>query len=221
MTLFVALINVCNVYAADGIQIIDSKKSEENLFVHKGDFIYLDKSWYDYRFEVSPVKSIGSMKMEAVDSEEYLRVLKEVRFPLEAAGPYKIYFLAYKLKNDTSTLALTFKDNSTVVFGTYFKFSEEKLNQLAVHELGHQIAFRLMNDAKWKKYIKLRGLENSRIYNNHTEVFSNRPQEIFAEDFRLLFGGDAAMKAAHINKDIPTPDKAPGLKDFFLALVKK
>jgi hypothetical protein len=216
----VSSLNVSSVYAGDNIRTFSSEVSEKELLVPAGDKILLAKEWYDYEFEVSPVNTAGSFTMRAVDSEEYLQALQEVQFPLEAVGSYKIYFLTYKLKDSSSTLALSFQDGSAVVFGNYSALSEEKLHQLAVHELGHQVGFCLMNDRKWREYRKLRGIDNEKVFNDYTEIYQNRPQELFAEDFRLLFGGDKARMAPHLNSDLQSPDQIPELKEFFLSLVK-
>lgn len=213
------LLNFNSAFASENIQFFSSDLSEKELLVRSGDKLLLSKDWYGYEFELNPANAIGSLKMQAVDCGEYMEALQEVQFPLEAVGEYKINFLTYKLKNDFSTLALSFKDGSAVVFGTYAALSREKLHRLAVHELGHEVDFSLMDDDKWKEYIELRGIGDKAVYNDYAEIYENRPQEIFAEDFRLLFGGDAARTAAHLNSDLQSPDQAPGLREFFLSLI--
>jgi len=220
LVITILLLNFNAVYACDNIQTFRSDISDKELVVQSGDKLLLSKEWYGYEFEISPSKAIGSIQMQAVDDVEYMAALGEVKFPLEAVGEYKIHFLTYKLKNNSSTLALSFEDGSAVVFGTYAPLPKEKLHRLAVHELGHEVDFSLMNAGKWAEYRKLRGIGNEEVYNNYTEVYENRPQEIFAEDFRLLFGGDAAVKAAHLNSELQSPNHVPGLKEFFLSLVQ-
>jgi|GEM_PF-4526965 len=216
----ILLLNFNTVVACDNIQIIRSDISNKELLVQSGDKLLLSKEWYGYEFEINPSDTAGPLKLQAVDDEEYMAALREVRFPLDAVGEYKIHFLTYKLKNNSSTLALSFEDGSAVVFGTYAPLPKEKLHRLAVHELGHEVDFSLMDKEKWAEYKKLRGISDEEIYNNYTEVYENRPQEIFAEDFRLLFGGDAAVAAAHLNSELKNPDQIPGLKEFFLSLIE-
>jgi hypothetical protein len=215
----ILLFNVNPVYASGNIQTFSSTASEEALLTSSNDKLLLSKEWYDYKFEISPVNTIGSLKMQTVDREDYKQALREVRFPLEAVGEYKIYFLTYKLRDQFTTLALSFEDDSVVVFGNYGTLPQEKLHRLAVHELGHQIDFQLMDDDKWREYKKLRGIENQTVFNNYTETYENRPQEIFAEDFRLLFGGEEARKTTHLNRDLKSPDEIPELKEFFSSLI--
>ena len=214
------ILNVNPVYASDNILAFSSEVSEKELLDWSGDKVFLAKEWYDAKFEISPENTIGSLKMQAVDSEGYIRALEEVRFPVEAAGKYKIYFLAYKLRNSFSTLALSFKDGSAVVFGNYGTLPQEKIHQLAVHELGHQIDFRLMTEEKWQEYKKMRGIEDQAVFNNSAVEHKNRPQEIFAEDFRLLFGGEKARIAEHQNRDIKCPGEVSELAEFFLSLAE-
>lgn len=219
LVIAILLLNINTVFASDNIQTFRSDISDKELLVQSGDKLLLSKEWYGYEFEVSPSNTAGPLKMQAVDDAEYMAALREVQFPLEAVGEYKIHFLTYKLKNNFSTLALSFEDGSVVVFGTYAALSQEKLHRLAVHELGHEVDFSLMNNEKWTEYKKLRGISNEKVYNNYTEVYENRPQEIFAEDFRLLFGGDASVIAEHLNSELKSPDQIPELKEFFLSLI--
>lgn len=205
--------------AAANIQLIDDQISEKELVVKSGDKMMLAKAWYTYSFEVNENRTAGSLEMKAVDKTGYEKALSEVTFPLEAVGDYKIYFLDYRLKNYAAAQALSFMDNSCVVFGTYYDLSLDKLHQLAVHEMGHQVDFHLMTGAKWSEYNKLRGLTDSAKYNNTNSTYENRPQEIFAEDFRLLFGGENARKITHLNKTLPHPETVQGLKDFYLSLL--
>jgi hypothetical protein len=214
----ILLLNFNNAFASDNIQTFSSDISDQELLAQSGDRLMLSKDWYGYEFEISPSNTAGPLKMQAVDDAEYVRALDEVQFPLETVGEYKIHFLTYKLKNNFSTLALSFKDGSTVVFGTYAALPLEELHRLAVHELGHEIDFSLMDNNKWREYKKLRGIGDETVYSNAAEVYVNRPQEIFAEDFRLLFGGEAAKTAAHLNSGLASPDQVPGLKEFFLSL---
>jgi hypothetical protein len=209
-----------NAYAADNIQLINADDSNKDIVVKAGDKLMLDKTWYSQKFEINPTNAQGDRKMLAVDQTEYRTALNEVNFPLAKVGAYKVYFLDYRLEDYASAMALTFKDDSTVVLGTYYPYSKSTIHQLAVHELGHQVDFQLMDSSKWETYKKLRGITDSSIYNNYTDVYENRPQEIFADDFRLLLGDEEAREAEHLNTKLPNPESVPGLKEFFLSLAK-
>lgn len=220
LSFFIILSLGVNAYAADNIQLINADVSNRNIVIKSGDKLMLDKSWYTQKFEINPVNSQNNKKMMAIDANEYNAALNEVNFPLSKLKEYKVYFLDYRLKNYPSAMALSFKDNSAVIFGTYYAYSKRTINQLAVHELGHQVDFQLMNSTKWETYKKLRGITDNSIYNDYSEVYENRPQEIFADDFRLLLGGEAAKKTEHLNTKLPNPENVPGLKEFFLRLAQ-
>lgn len=202
---------------ADSIQYLSGPSAQE-LFVREGDKLFLTKTWYNYRFEVNTKIADNALQMSQADSVEYEEAMSEVAFPLSSIGEYKIYFLNCRLANYPSALALSFLDDSTLVFGTYYPLPKAKIHQLAVHELGHQVDFKLMTPARWKEYLKLRGLTDREVYDNAGSIYENRPQEIFAEDFRLLFGGAKAREIPHLNRSLPDTAEVPGLKDFFLSL---
>lgn len=201
--------------AAENIKLVDSHTSENELLYYSEKKLMLDKKWYNYKFEIDEQKS---NELTTVDQNEYETALKSVTYPQEKIKDYKIYFLASSLKDYPTTVALTFHDNSSVVFGTFTALSKETIHHLAVHELGHQVDFQLMDDAKWYQFKKLRGISNTQIYNNYGEIYENRPQEIFAEDFRLLFCGDSLNQTPHLNKTLIKPELVAGLKEFFLSL---
>ena len=90
------------------------------------------------------------------------------------------------------------------------------------HEVGHvfQQQYAPVSSARaWPEYLTLRGICNDPLYADDSPRM-NRPVEIFAEDFRYLFGGPEACYSGTIeNPNIPLPDHVPGLKEFFAALV--
>ncbi|MBN1884514.1 MAG: hypothetical protein JW876_03180 [Candidatus Krumholzibacteriota bacterium] len=89
------------------------------------------------------------------------------------------------------------------------------------HELGHvyQTAFLPDDDAGgWERYLDMRGI----LGNFQFSAFSThayRPREIFAEDFRYLFGGEEACYTGGIeNPDLVLPDEIEGLESFIVSL---
>jgi hypothetical protein len=97
----------------------------------------------------------------------------------------------------------------------------EQQHYTVAHELGHAIHRTFMPDdtsALWQEFRELRRITDTGVYNNYG-VHKNRPNEIFAEDFRFLFGGELANYCGSIeNSDLPLPTEVPGLKEFFLSL---
>lgn len=221
-------------FASNQIKLFKTQDSINNTVENNNGALMLRQNWYGMKFEINPVKQYGLRKLNAVDIDEYAKALKEVNFGInqnsvkesvynEIYSPVSvnIYFLDCRLKDYSNAMALSFKDNSIVVFGSYYTLSKQTIHRLAVHEMGHQIDFQLMNSEKWNEYKKLRGIEDTYKYKDSSKVYNERPQEIFAEDFRLLFGGEASREATHLNSNLQDPTKITGLKEFFLSLVSQ
>jgi hypothetical protein len=70
----------------------------------------------------------------------------------------------------------------------------------------------------WNSYRWIRGITNTDIYfAGASHAF--RPKEIFAEDFRVLFGGEEASFGGRIeNTNIPAPAEVAGLFEFMADL---
>ena len=70
----------------------------------------------------------------------------------------------------------------------------------------------------WRAYAGLRGLDASDA--GLSRDHASRLTEIFAEDFRVLFGGDIARCGGEIeNHDITSPEDVEGLREFMLSLL--
>jgi hypothetical protein len=91
---------------------------------------------------------------------------------------------------------------------------------IIAHELGHAFHNRHMPEgsALWTDYRRLRGIQDTSKFSN-TAAHAYRPREIFAEDFRVLFGGEEAAFEGRIeNTEIASPDVIPGLDGFMVGL---
>lgn len=210
---------ISKVFAIDNIKIHDVTASKEQIIVEENDKLLLKQDWYGLRFEINSSNTCytkyGIKRIKPVDIKEYERALRQVDFDLSLIGEYNVYFLDCILEDYSKTMALSFKDDSVVVFGTCKKMSKQEIHKIAVHELGHEIDFKLMNEEKWQEYKRIRGIENTEIYFNSSKIYSNRPQEIFAEDFRLIFGGELARRLPHLNSSLGDPNSNPELIKFF------
>jgi hypothetical protein len=95
----------------------------------------------------------------------------------------------------------------------------EHVHYTVTHEIGHVVHNTLMPDSRrdlWTEYSGLRGLSESVSF---AGPHASRLHEIFAEDFRVLFGGDLARCGGQVeNHEIVSPDEVRGLRDFMLAL---
>ena len=183
---------------------------------------YLSQIWYGQRFEVDESLVYGDKKLQKVDAVKYEKYLNEVdKRVIDKIGDYKVYIIQNKLKDYRSFAGLSFMDNTAVIFGSYYTMTDQTLATLAVHELGHNVDFQLMTPKLWKEYKEIRGITDAKVYNNNRPESKMRPQEIFAEDFRLLFGGADAKVKAHQNTDLYNPQDSEELKAFFEKLITK
>ncbi len=99
--------------------------------------------------------------------------------------------------------------------------SRETVAWTVTHEIGHAFHNRYLPDsdaAGWDRYLVVRGLDGEPAFSCYA-CHMNRPKEIFAEDFRYLFGCDESRVSGTLeNPDIPLPDEVPGLAGFFITL---
>jgi hypothetical protein len=110
--------------------------------------------------------------------------------------------------------------NSIVLSPGVAPVSVNHVHSLVAHELGHVVHNQLLPDDEgsgWATYRQIRGIEDTSIYNDGA-MHRNRPHEIFAEDFRYLFGGAEANYSNSIenpNLRAPSPYRTPGLHARF------
>ncbi|MCB9465055.1 MAG: T9SS type A sorting domain-containing protein [Candidatus Eisenbacteria bacterium] len=100
------------------------------------------------------------------------------------------------------------------------EYSDAEVHFLIAHELGHSFHRKHVpyGDERWDEYRRIRGLEDEDRF-RFDGAHADRPQEIFAEDFRVLFGGSLAAGSGSVeNDEVLRPDEVPGLGAFFLGL---
>lgn len=87
---------------------------------------------------------------------------------------------------------------------------------IIAHEMGHVFQHAYLPDpsSRWNRYKQLRGITDTDVYSSSSS-HPYRPHEIFAEDFRVLFGGSLAAYGGTIeNPELPSPTMVAGLRDF-------
>jgi len=96
----------------------------------------------------------------------------------------------------------------------------DHVHYTVVHEIGHIIHHALMPDSRrdlWQTYADLRGLPSAEVDPGGSHA--SRISEIFAEDFRVLFGGSRARCGGEVeNHDLASPESVDGLSEFMLSL---
>jgi hypothetical protein len=87
---------------------------------------------------------------------------------------------------------------------------------IVAHEMGHVFHNAYMPDGSglWDRYRRIRGITDTEKYSD-TSSHAYRPKEIFAEDFRVMFGGpDAAFGGQVENPGLESPLTVSGLEVF-------
>ena len=103
--------------------------------------------------------------------------------------------------------------------GVYPMEDGATLRALIVHELGHVIHHHFLSSdpSTWNTYIDIRDIEDDNVFHSGAS-HAFRPAEIFAEDFRALFGDELAASPAIENPTLVAPDQVPGLNVWFTNL---
>jgi hypothetical protein len=107
-------------------------------------------------------------------------------------------------------LGLYLPDNTIVIFDFLDVDLDYLVHDTVTHEIGHLI-FNQLNECEVEEYKRIRGIPKE--WSMESE-YANRPTEIFAEDFRLLFGGRKATRFSHMNKELRDPTRVRGLERF-------
>jgi len=98
------------------------------------------------------------------------------------------------------------------------EISRESAAYVVAHELGHVFQWRYLPTQairQWLAYRHVRGIEDSNVYHARAS-HAYRPVEIFAEDFRVLYGGPSAFFGGQVENPLITPPLAVAGLDAFL-----
>ena len=163
------------------------------------------------------IRNKGEGAFFPVDSATVVAALDDISYPI-ASLSFDVFILPYPRRGLLPSNA----DGTCIYLSPgVVPLSAQQIHALVAHETGHIVHHQLLPDDDtegWAKYRALRGIEDESIYNAGA-VHCNRPHEIFAEDFRYLFGGPLARYSDTIeNPDLPLPTAVPGLREFFLSL---
>ena len=158
----------------------------------------------------------GSTEWSPMSLEEVVSAVEEIGYPVTQLNIDIVILHVPRVEVAESSA------EGSVVFltpgrGTY---PTEHIHYTVVHEIGHIVHGALMPDARrglWLRYADLRGFE---LNDGGPDVpHAWRPHEVFAEDFRALFGGNLAAFGGRVeNHDLMPPAEVEGLREFFLSL---
>jgi hypothetical protein len=149
--------------------------------------------------------------VECLDQIEYPRMNVEV----------DVYLLPYPRADMLSSSA---SGSRVFLSPQVLEISHEGAAYIVSHELGHVFQYGHFSErleTRWDAYRRIRGIEDAAAFSNDG-AHAYRPREIFAEDFRVLFGGPSAYFGGRVeNPAIASPETVAGLDEFILALTTK
>ena len=118
-------------------------------------------------------------------------------------------------------LRSTAEDGTVYLSPGVLPFAREQVHFLVTHEVGHVVHQTFLPDADleaWEGYRDVRGIQNVARYHAGAR-HSDRPHEIFAEDFRRLYGGPLGSETAHENGALPDSRTVLSLRTYFASLL--
>ncbi len=154
-----------------------------------------------------------------MDVDEVMQAIEGIDFPVDEFDISVLILPAPRLEITESSA----EGNVIFLSPGRLPYSPEHIHYTVTHEIGHVVHNLFMPDNRldlWREYARIRGIDFDEHY--RATVHCNRLHEIFAEDFRFLFGDQLACYSGTIeNHELELPDAIPGLKEFFLSLPQR
>jgi hypothetical protein len=157
------------------------------------------------------IANAGDGSFHPVDPAEVVAAVYEMDPTIARTIDATIYILPLPRRGNLDSSA---SDGVVYLSPGVRAMAPEQVQALVCHELGHVFHRHYLpdDDAEgWAEYRRLRGITDESIYFDEAP-HKDRPHEIFAEDFRFLFGGPLARTSGSIeNADLVLPTSVPGL----------
>lgn len=161
------------------------------------------------------VSNPGDGMFHPFDASVVRQAIEGVRFPLAGISA-EVFVLPYPRRAGFESCAAP---GIILLSPGVWPLSEAHQHAEFTHELGHVVQYQRMPDSDagdWQRYREMRGISDADVY-NASAAHADRPHEIFAEDFRVLFG-DALAGGNLENPDLTSPASVQGLAGFMAAL---
>ena len=159
----------------------------------------------------------GDGAFHPFDPAQVRAALASVRFPI-ATVRAEIFLLPFPRRGGLESAA---GPGLILLSPGVLEIPVEHQHSQLVHELGHVVHYQMLPDADvsgWSRYRSLRGIADASTY-SASSPHADRPHEIFAEDFRALFGGALATYSGSIeNATLAPPAAVAGLDAFMHGL---
>lgn len=158
------------------------------------------------------VKSIGGFIYE----EDIIKALDELDFQYN--GDFTIHVLDYTAYTG-EILGMALPENTIILFDFIPMRLSMITQNVVTHELGH-LVYQSLTEEEQYKYKIIRGIPDDWDTYPRTD-YVNRPSELFAEDFRVLFGGEDASMGSHFNQELKQPRDVRRLERFIRQFEKE
>ncbi|MBD3162229.1 MAG: T9SS type A sorting domain-containing protein [Candidatus Eisenbacteria bacterium] len=208
-----------------GIEILapETVMSERSRVDSDGTLYLLDAEGVLRRFVISTADSVisnpGSGEFHPLEEDRVRAALQAIDPRFLSQLGFTIYLLPYPVASPLNSWA---GERTIYLSPGVYAMSEVQLHQLVAHEVGHILHRYFLPDDDhdgWSEYRWLRGIQDTTVFHDGA-IHKNRPHEVFAEDFRVLFGGERARADGSIeNPDLLRPDRVPDLEAFFFGLI--
>lgn len=182
-------------------------------------FVVHDRLRYELVTEVDDpiIANRGDGRFHPMSVEAVAAALEAVRLE-EVNLHVTVFVLPYPRRNILDSSA---REGMIFLSPGTRPVSDYAVHFTVTHEIGHVFQYRWMPDRDtqaWSDYGRLRGIDDSAVYHAGA-AHRDRPHEVFAEDFRYLFGGERANYSGSIENDaLPLPDRVAGLSEFLREL---
>ncbi|MFN8548753.1 MAG: hypothetical protein U0527_12510 [Candidatus Eisenbacteria bacterium] len=165
------------------------------------------------------ISNRGDGRFHPIEAREVEAALASIPSGFQGELDVDIYLLPYPRANCLRSSA----DGHAIYLspGVAASASGAEAAMLLTHELGHLVHDRFLPDADtagWRRFLALHSVDGDARYSADAP-HAFRPHELFAEDFRVLFGGELARGDGRVeNPEIGLPADTPGVRAFFLEI---
>ena len=203
--------------SVSGLLIHDADETLRDYCRNEGGRLYLElpggSRWELITSTTDPaITNPGDGSFHAFERSEVNAALAAVRFPLHQVSA-EVFILPYPRRLGLESAA---GPGLILLTPGVRPLSREHQHSEFVHELGHVVQYALFPDANaggWSEYAYMRGIDAPSF--NASAPHADRPHEIWAEDFRALFGGPSATSNGTIeNATLTYPTQVQGLATF-------
>ncbi len=182
-------------------------------------FFLVDDVQYQFITDIADpmIANKGDGRFHPMAIDEIVAALRAIDTP-RVHLPVRIFVLPYPRREVLDSSA---RGDLVMLTPGVREIRASTVHFTVVHEIGHIYQYRWMPDEHvelWDDYNALRGIEDGGTY-HAAAIHRNRPHEVFAEDYRFLFGGSLANASGTIeNPELALPTNVSGLEEFILAL---